>query len=91
MNVNIVIDLPPMAWVAVFAALLFTAVIATWQVRRIVSDREWESDVRRRSGSMLDAPWYAMDPVADEVSRPDRLSGMYRTKRFERMPDRLAA
>jgi len=70
MQATIIIAIPSVAVHAVYLAILFSVVLITWQVSRVVADRSWDMDVRRRARSQLQMAWVAPAP-ADVIYRPN--------------------
>lgn len=91
MAFTVYISIPSAATHAVYLAILFSAVMITWQVSRVVSDRSWDRDVRRRARSQLVMPWVAPAP-ADVLTRPSPNISLYRVRPYaDREQELLAA
>jgi hypothetical protein len=70
MEATIYIPIPSAAVHAVYLAILVSAIMVTWQVCRVVNDRAWDADVRRRAKSSLRMSHVAPAP-ADVIYRPN--------------------
>lgn len=90
MEATIYIAIPSAAVHAVYLAILFSAVMITWQVRRVVSDRSWDNDVRRRAMSQLKMPWVPEAP-ADVYYRPSAEIAIFKASPWSPPDDDLLA
>lgn len=76
------IAIPSLAVHAVYLAIMFSGGCLLWQVRRILSDREWEASIRRRNAWHLSSPHLAPGEPWMVPQRVPTSSGMYNTRPF---------
>jgi hypothetical protein len=91
MAFTVYISIPEGVVHATYLALLFLVAVGSWQIRGVTKDREFESDIRRRTRSQLLMPWVAEAP-ADVLTRPSPNISLYRVRPYaDREQEILAA
>lgn len=82
MTIALTIVLPSLASIAVWGAIILATNAVTWQVCRIVNDRSWEADVRRRAAWCFRSP-HLHAGEANIIERPSPGIATFKVRRFE--------
>jgi hypothetical protein len=89
-SIPLVFNIPHVVVFIAMIPMMFIVGVGSFMAGKVVSDRDWNRDVRRRARSQLEMRWVAPAP-ADIIQRPSTDISLYRVRPYADRNDELLA